>query len=303
MARTRTQETSKPAKDLLSSARALLVAAKDLETSHDAAKALKPARKSEQLFRQCMSEGRSLDAAELGAGTAADLTASFLSQLGRADEALAPARRAVETFGRLAGRARGGERLPVEWHFVEACLCNALRMLAAIIGQDLANAETAMQPAVEALQIAEYLDTREPGRYPQELINALRVMAALEHRQMRSTEAVAYGERAVALMRKHPEPDFERHLASALTNLSAYEYRAGNKIRALALSEEAVMVYHDFIEHNPAAFEPKLGLLLHKNYRVATRNAARTEPSPDAKGLANAVEMLAGLIANATGAG
>ncbi len=178
-----------------------------------------------------------------------------LSDLGRREEALAPAQEAVDLRRALANVNPAAHRPD---------LAMALSNLGVLLG-DLGRREEALAPAQEAVDHYRALAETNPAAYVPGLATALNNLSSLLGDLGRREEALVPTEEAVDLRRPLAEANPAAHqpaLAMALNNLGAQLGDLGRREEALAPAQEAVDHYRALAEADPAAHQPNLAAAL-----------------------------------------
>jgi tetratricopeptide (TPR) repeat protein len=223
--------------------------------------------------------------------------AHALIELGRGEEALPPAQEAVEFYRDNVGPIEQMPRksTPVLRNYVD--LAGALHLLGVVLGQHLNDTAPARDALAEALPIFEHAAAADHVVYGGTLAAGLMLLADILARDGNWKAAAYTCRRAVSLYREHRARSVaaDEGLAITLANLSVYEFRLGNRVRALALSGEAVETYVDIIQRHPALFRPRKALRLHRNHEFVSQRVFRS-PDPGSERWMEAAASLAKLI-------
>ncbi len=203
------------------------------------------------------------------------------SDLGRREEALAAAARAVEIRERLAKRNPDA---------FEPDLAGSLSNLGAF-HSDLGRREEALAAAARAVEIRERLAKRNPDAFEPDLAGSLNNLGSCHSYLGRREEALAAEARAVEirerLAKRNPDA-FEPYLAMSLNNLGLFHSDLGRREEALAAAARAVEISERLAKRNPDAFEPDLANSL-TNLGTGYSNLGRSEEALAAA--ARAVEI------------
>ncbi|MDN3028434.1 tetratricopeptide repeat protein [Streptomyces sp. S.PB5] len=175
---------------------------------------------------------------------------SSLSQVGRAEEALAVEQEAVEIHRALA-------LLPDTY---KADLAGSLTNLGLTLSQ-VGRLKEALLHGEEAVEIYRQLATSDPDTYAPDLASSLRNLCAISSDAGRLDVALSSGREAVEIYRRLATSDPDAHapdLADSLTNLNATLSRAGRPEEALLHGGEAVEIYRRLATSDPDTYEPDL---------------------------------------------
>ncbi|WP_336113833.1 tetratricopeptide repeat-containing protein [Streptomyces sp. PTD9-10] len=170
-----------------------------------------------------------------------------LSEVGRRQEALAPAEEAVGIYRALA-ESNSETYLPY--------LASALNTLANRLSE-VGRRQEALAPAEEAAGTYRVLAEAEPAAYRPDLAGALNTLANRMSEVGRRQEALALAEEAAGINRvlAGANPDaYLPDLAGVLNNLAIGLSQVGRRQEALALAEEAVRLRRVLAEANPDAY-------------------------------------------------
>ncbi|MFI8237669.1 tetratricopeptide repeat protein [Streptomyces sp. NPDC085866] len=178
-----------------------------------------------------------------------------LAEVGRRQEALAPAEEAADIYRVLA------EASP-DAHLDD--LAGALNTLAIGLAE-VGRGQDALVLAEEATDIYRVLAEASPDAYLPNVAGALSTLAIGLSEVGRRQEALAPAEEAVQLRRVLAEasPDaYLDDLAGALNNLAIRLSEVGRRHEALALAEEAADIYRVLAEASPDAYLDDLAMAL-----------------------------------------
>ncbi len=195
--------------------------------------------------------------------------ATYLSALGRREEALAAAREAMELYRDLA-RSRPEAFTP----YLAGSLNNYANGLS-----ELGRREEALAAAREAVDIRRDLARSRPEAFTPDLAMSLNNYANILSALGRREEALAAAREAVDirrdLARSRPEA-FTPDLAMSLNNYANTLSELGRREEALAAASEAVELYRDLARSRPEAFTPDLAGSLN-NYAAMLSELGRRE--------------------------
>jgi tetratricopeptide (TPR) repeat protein len=173
------------------------------------------------------------------------------SYLGRREDALGAAERAMEIYERLAKRNPDA---------FESDLASSLNNLGSFYSY-LGRREEALGAAERAVEIRERLAKRNPDAFEPDLAMSLNNLGNSYSDLGRREEALGAAERAVEiyerLAKRNPDA-FEPDLASSLNNLGNRYSDLGRREEALGAAERAVEIRERLAKRNPDAFEPDL---------------------------------------------
>jgi tetratricopeptide (TPR) repeat protein len=226
--------------------------------------------------------------------------ASTLSDTNRPDEALGLARESAAIYEKLlpAIRSETGPRAESTIS-AEAGLANA-ELTVSILLHQLGDNHGAEGPAKNCAKVFAHLATVAPARFESDLVNGLVMVAGVESSLGRPKRAIAPCLNAVEICRRQAvrAPTSRARLAVVLANLGIYQFHAGDRLRALASSEEALEVYSRFAEDFPALFDPELNLHLVRTHAALSepRNALESTAPNVAFRSAEAAEALLSLF-------
>ncbi|WP_281154721.1 tetratricopeptide repeat protein [Streptomyces sp. HYC2] len=176
----------------------------------------------------------------------------YLSEAGRSEEALTPAREAVAIRRRLAQTKPGAHQ--------HENLAMALMSLGSWLSE-VGRAEEALACTREAVAIHRRLSDADPAVHQYTLAGLLGNFGIDLSENGQRDEAVAVTQEAVTLFRRLAGTDPVAHqysLALVLTNLGARLSEVGRHGEALAPAQEAVDLFRPLAKANPAAYEPGL---------------------------------------------
>ena len=177
------------------------------------------------------------------------------SEVGRREDALAPAEEAVQIRRRLA------QANPAAY---EPDLARSLNNLG-IRYSGVGRREDALAPAEEAVQIYRRLAQANPAAYEPALARALNNLGTSYSEVGRREDALAPAEEAAQIYRRLAQANpaaYEPDLARSLNNLGTSYSGVGRREDALAPAEEAAQIYRRLAQANPAAYEPDLASAL-----------------------------------------
>ncbi|MEU6235428.1 tetratricopeptide repeat protein [Kitasatospora sp. NPDC047058] len=234
--------------------------------------------------------------------------AAYLSEVGRRDEALAPAQEAATTYRNLANT--NPDHVPD----LAGSLNNLATCLAAV-----GRREEVLAPAQEAATIYRELARGSSNAHLPNLAMALNNLAAALSEVGRSEEALAPAQEAAITYRNLARANPNAHLpnlAATLNNLAAHLSAVGRREEALAPAQEAAITYRNLANTNPDAHLPNLaGTLSNLATRLAAvgrrdealapaqeaaityRNLARANPDAHLPDLAGSLSTLATCLA------
>ncbi len=178
-----------------------------------------------------------------------------LSALGRREEALEPAREAVDIYRRLA-QDNPRAFMPD--------LAMSLNNLANILSE-LGRREEALEPAQEAADIYRQLAEDNPQAFMPDLAGSLNNLAIRLSELGRREEALEPAQEAVDIYRRLAEDNpqaFMPDLAMSLNNLANHLSELGRREEALEPARKAVEIRRRLAEDNPPAFMPYLATSL-----------------------------------------
>jgi tetratricopeptide (TPR) repeat protein len=178
-----------------------------------------------------------------------------LANVGRREDALAAAEKAVDAYQRLTD-ARPDAFLPD--------LAMSLNTLARSLSS-LGRPEDALAALERAVDAYQRLADARPEVFMPDLAGSENNLAVLLAGVGRGEDALAAAEKAVDAYQRLADarPDaFAPDLATSLNNLAAHLSRVGRREDALAASEKAVDVYQRLADTRPDAFLPSLAASL-----------------------------------------
>ncbi|MGI8984781.1 MAG: KGGVGR-motif variant AAA ATPase [Acidimicrobiales bacterium] len=194
-----------------------------------------------------------------------------LRELGRREEAVAPAEEAVEHYRGLA--ATNPDRF-------ESGLAGALNDLSVRLGA-VGRWEEGLAASEAAVEVYQRLAATNPAAFEPDLAASLNNLSVRLGAAGRQEEGLATSEAVVEVFRRLASANpaaYEADLALALNNLSNGLGEAGRRWEGLAAIEEAVAVYRRLASANPAAHEPYLAVSLN-NLSNRLGEAGRREES------------------------
>jgi Tetratricopeptide repeat len=267
----------------------------------------------------------------------ADALSTRLAQIGRSDQALAPAQEAVALYRELAASDPGRYRaalaaavanlgvrlhrlgLPAEAAAMAREAVAARRELAqADPGQylpdlaiSLSNLSTdlaelgrpaeALTAIQEAAAIHQQLAQTRPGRYMPDLAASLVNLAATSGRLGRADEARAYAQESAAiywrLASTHPDR-FLPGLAISFTDLGALLADLGDPADALPAAQHAITLYRQLADISPDRYQPELANAL---TNLSTLLSETSHPDQALAQAEEAARILRDLAARAPG--
>ena len=201
-----------------------------------------------------------------------------LSEVGRREDALAPAEEAVQIRRRLA------QANPAAY---EPDLARSLNNLGTCYSE-VGRREDALAPAEEAAQIYRRLAQANPAAYEPDLASALNNLGTCYSEVGRREDALAPAEEAVQIRRRLAQANpaaYEPDLAMSLNNLGIRYSGVGRREDALAPAEEAAQIYRRLAQANPAAYEPDLAMSLNNlgtSYSEVGRREDALAPAEEA---------------------
>jgi tetratricopeptide (TPR) repeat protein len=197
------------------------------------------------------------------------IQATRLFQVGRREEALAPAQEAV-TIGRRLAKDSPAAYLPD--------LASALNKLGAFLSE-VGRREEALAPAQEAVTIGYRLAEANPAAYLPDLAGALNNLQLCLSGVGRREEALVPAREAVTIGRMLAEANpaaYLPDLAGILNNLGSRLSDVGLFEEALAPTRESVTIRRMLAEANPAAYLPDLAMSLN-NFGVLLSEVGRRQ--------------------------
>ncbi len=210
-----------------------------------------------------------------------------LSELGQREEALAPAKEAVELYRALAGRNPDA---------FDPDLAGSLSNLAGLLSE-LGQREEALAPAKEAVGLYRALAGQNPDAFNPDLAMSLNNLAILLGGLGQWAEALAPAKEAVELYRalagQNPGA-FNPALAGSLNNLANRLSELGERVEALAPAKEAVEIRRALAGQNPDAFNPDLAMSLNNLAVLLSELGERVEALAPAKEAVELYRALAG---------
>jgi hypothetical protein len=212
---------------------------------------------AERCFRESVAAFNSLYAVSPGigpqlAGALINLS-NILGEVGRWEEALPPAERAVDICREWAGRAPD-DLLPQ--------LAGSLNSLASALS-DLERREEALSKSEEALQIFAQLAKAKPDRFLPDLAmslnNTANMLSALGKREA-ALDRAREAEKAFEQLAKSAPDAFLSNLATSRNNLAAILVHLGLAEEALAKARDAEQIFDRLAKSNPESFLPGLAM-------------------------------------------
>ncbi|MBI2304795.1 MAG: tetratricopeptide repeat protein [Chloroflexi bacterium] len=203
--------------------------------------------------------------------------ANRLSEVGRRDEALAPAQESVAIRRELAAAQPDAFR---------PYLATSLNNLAVLLSE-VGRRDEARAPAQEAVALYRELAAAHPDAFRPNLAGSLNNLAIRLSEVGRRDEALAPAQEAVDLYRglaaAHPDA-FRPDLAMSLNNLANSLSEVGRREAALEPAQEAVALYRELAAAHPDAFRPYLAVSLNnlaKFLNEVGRRDAALEPAQE----------------------
>jgi len=227
-------------------------------------------------FKTAMHTGR--DELRPEVARLANNLAKRLSELGRREDALAPAQESVEMYRAQARRNPDA---------FEPDLAGSLNNLANHLS-NLGRREEALAPAQEAVELYSALAVRNPDAFQPDLAMSLNNLATFLSELGRREEALAIAQEAVELRRalalRNPDA-YQPNLATSLGSASRVLTGLGRTQEAAVALAEGIKTLLPQFARLPRAFAPLMHALL-LDY-IAAAKAAQMEPD---------VELLAPVI-------
>ncbi|WP_415111479.1 tetratricopeptide repeat protein [Propioniciclava sp.] len=192
-----------------------------------------------------------------------------LADVGRRDEALAPAKEALD-LRRLLAEANPAAYLPD--------LAGSLHNYAIRLA-DVGRRDEALAPAKEALDLRRLLAEANPAAYLPRLAGSLNNYAISLAEVGRRDEALAPAKEALDLRRLLAEANpaaYLPDLAMSLNNYAISLAEVGRRDEALAPAKEALDLRRLLAEANPAAYLPDLAMSLN-NYAIRLGEVGRRD--------------------------
>ncbi|MFD4668351.1 tetratricopeptide repeat protein [Lentzea sp. NPDC058450] len=178
-----------------------------------------------------------------------------LAGIGQREQAVAPARRAVELHQQLA------DGNP-EVHLPD--LARSFHNFAIRLGA-VGRHEPALIPARRAVEIWKQLAATDPGTYTLRHAESLGNLASRLGNLGQHEQALTFARHAVEMQERLAEaaPDVHLpHLATSLTNLASHLAEMGHREQALVPAERAVTMVERLAEVNPDSYLPDLAMAL-----------------------------------------
>lgn len=249
----------------------LLSYATMLDDSHQYREALGIISEVTDYYRRCArTSGDPVDNNHLYLARCLFIAAGAHVSLGEHDEALAPASESAELYESflVAAEDHWGPKHPKTDNY-SAQLSGSLRRKAEIL-RHLGDYEAARGPASQALDLLEHRARKLPDGDRSGYAIALLTVAEIEFHSGDCAQALRRCRRAIRLLEDsaHVTPTDAGDLANALSQLAHFEYLRGNRLRGLALSEDAVITYADFVRRYPECFRPGRALALHEQHEL-----------------------------------
>jgi tetratricopeptide (TPR) repeat protein len=228
------------------------------------------------------------DADEEAVAIATHHLASWLSVLGRSDEALSATQRAVGLYERL----------------VQINPDNRVQLAAALLNlgvwyADMEQPDEALHVTARAVDLYEQLAAAEPDQYEHQLAAGLSNLGGQLSELGRLDDALLVTQRAVDLFERqaqshpdHYEPDL---VASSLDSLGRRYSELKRPGEALSATQRAVNIYEELAQSNPDRYEPDLAGVL---AQLGLRLSERLRPYEGVLAAQRAVSLFEGLARN-----
>ena len=210
-----------------------------------------------------------------------------LSHAGRREEALEPAREAVEIRRLLVSQNADAFRPD---------LAMSLNNLATFLSE-LGRREEALEPAREAVEIRRSLVSQNADAFRPALASSLNNLAIRLSELGRRDEALEPAREAVELRRSLVSQNadaFRPDLAMSLNNLATFLSELGRREEALEPAREAVEIRRSLVAQNADAFRPDLAMSLNNLANRLSELGRREEALDPAR---EAVEIRRSLVA------